>query len=204
MIAREPIVPQLTIRPLTPARWDDFEELFGPRGACGGCWCMFWRLSRAEFNKNKGAGNRQLMRDLVGAGVAPGILAYLDGEPVGWCAVAPRTAYSALERSRILQPVDDTPVWSISCLFVRKDCRKKGLSVALLRGAIEFVRERGGSIVEGYPVEPQKKEMPAAFAWTGLASAFLKAGFRECARRSETRPIMRHVIKPARTKRASS
>ena len=163
---------------------------------------MVWRLKRAEFERGKGAGNRSAMRQLVEAGAMPGILAYLNGEPVGWCAVAPREHYPALERSRVLKKLDETPVWSVSCLFVRKDCRRKGVSVALLRGAIEFVRGRGGVIVEGYPVEPRKDEMPAVFAWTGLASAFLQPGFRECARHSETRPIMRHEIKrPARARR---
>ncbi|MBI1830516.1 MAG: GNAT family N-acetyltransferase [Planctomycetes bacterium] len=185
----------LECHPLTPPRWDDFEKLFGERGACGGCWCMVWRLARADFVRNKGAGNRQAIRDLVDAGHSPGILGYRDGEPVAWCAVAPRDQYPALERSRVLKPVDDAPVWSVSCLFVRKDCRKMGASVAMLRAAVEFVRERGGTIVEGYPVEPTKEEVPAVFVWTGLASAFLRAGFRECARRSETRPIMRYLIR---------
>src|ERR1051325_9862983 len=163
--------------PLTPERWADLETLFGPRGACGGCWCMLWRLSRADFERDKGANNRAAMRALVDAGAMPGILAYLDGEPVGWCAVAPRSDYPALERSRVLKRLDDAPVWSVSCLFVRKDCRRQGISVKLLRAAIDFVRECGGQIVEGYPVEPKKGEMPAAFAWTGLASAFLHADF---------------------------
>lgn len=190
--------------PLTPACWDDFATLFGPKGACAGCWCMFWRLKRSQFHRGKGDGNKDAMHALVNGGTSPGILGYVDEEPVAWCAVAPREDYSALERSRILQPVDDTPVWSISCLFVRKDCRKMGLSVAMLKHAVDFVRDCGGSVVEGYPVEPKKDDMPAAFAWTGLASAFLKAGFRECARRSETRPIMRLRIKPTnRTRRKS-
>jgi GNAT superfamily N-acetyltransferase len=134
------------------------------------------------------------MLRLVNDGPPPGILGYLDGEPVGWCAVAPREAYPALARSRILQPLDDTPVWSVSCLFVRKDRRRKGLSVQLLRAAVEHVKAQGGTVVEGYPVEPKQANMPAAFAWTGLAAAFLAAGFREVARRSDTRPIMRYEI----------
>ncbi|MSQ96308.1 MAG: GNAT family N-acetyltransferase [Gemmataceae bacterium] len=189
---KEPAV--LKCRPLTPDRWDDFETLFGARGACGGCWCMLWRLSRKEFERSKGPGNRAAMKAIVSSGTPPGILGYLKREPVGWCAIAPRIDYPALERSRLFKPVDETPVWSISCLFVRKDCRKMGVSVALLRGATDFVRERGGKVVEGYPVEPIKDEMPAVFAWTGLASAFEKAGFRECARRSGTRPIIRYEI----------
>jgi GNAT superfamily N-acetyltransferase len=131
------------------------------------------------------------MLRLVNDGPPPGILGYLGGEPVGWCAVAPREEYSALTRSRILRPVDNKPVWSVSCLFVRKDRRKKGLSVQLLRAAVEHVKRQGGTVVEGYPVEPKAGTLPDPFVWHGLASAFLAAGFREVARRSETRPIMR-------------
>jgi len=190
---------RLVCLPLTPDRWDDFESLFGERGACGGCWCTYWRQPRSAFNANKGAGNRRLMLRIVNDGPPPGILGYLDGEPVGWCAIAPREEYSALTRSRILQPVDDKPVWSVSCLFVRKDQRMKGLSVQLLRAAVEYVKHQGGTVVEGYPVEPKTDTMPAAFAWTGLAAAFVAAGFREVARRSDTRPIMRYEIARAKT-----
>jgi GNAT superfamily N-acetyltransferase len=190
--------PRIECHPLTPERWANFETLFGERGACGGCWCTFWRQPRSSFNANKGTGNRRLMLRIVTDGPPPGILGYLGDEAVGWCAVAPREDYSALARSRILQPIDDQPVWSVSCLFVCKDQRKKGVSVELLRAAIEHVKGQGGSIVEGYPVEPKKDEVPAAFAWTGLAAAFLAAGFREVARRSDTRPIMRYRIRGAR------
>ena len=191
---------RIICHPLTPDRWGDFEVLFGERGACGGCWCMLWRLSRSAFEQNKGAGNRALMKELVDGGAAPGLLGYAGDEPVGWCAVAPREEYVALERSRVLRRVDEAPVWSVSCLFVRKDFRRQGVSVRLLKAAVDHVREQGGKVVEGYPVEPRKDDMPAAFAWTGLASAFLAAGFTECARRSDTRPIMRLVIGKKRRK----
>lgn len=194
MAKKRPALPPLECHPLTPERWNDFETLFGPRGACGGCWCMVWRLRRADYEKNKGAGNKEAMHELVRAGQAPGILGYSGGEPVGWCAVAPRADYPALARSRLLQPVDDHPVWSISCLVVRKDRRRRGVSVRLLQEAVRFVGDRGGKIVEGYPVEPIKDNAPAVFIWTGVASAFRQAGFRECARRSSTRPIMRFEI----------
>lgn len=180
--------------PLTPDRWADFEDLFGERGACGGCWCMVWRCSRAEFDANKGAANRAAMKALVEGGVLPGVLGYLNGKAVGWCAVAPREDYPALGRSRVLRPIDDTPVWSVSCLFVDRTCRGQGVSVRMLRAAAEFARGRGGKVVEGYPVEPKTSPMPAAFAWTGTASAFRKAGFVEVARGSRTRPIMRLVL----------
>jgi GNAT superfamily N-acetyltransferase len=152
---------------------------------------MWWRLKRSTFNQQKGDRNKAAFKAVVDTGDAPGILAYAKGIPIGWCAVAPRESYPALERSRILKRIDDQPVWSIVCLFIARPYRRKGVSVELIRAAADYVRKRGGKIVEGYPVEPRNNEMPDAFAWTGLASAFLKAGFVERERRSETRPIMR-------------
>ncbi|HVJ09588.1 MAG TPA: GNAT family N-acetyltransferase [Acidisarcina sp.] len=177
--------------PATPERWKDVESLFGSRGACGGCWCMTWRLSRAEFNRQKGEANRDSLRSLVESGAVPGVLALSEGRPVGWCAVAPREHYVALARSRVLRPVDEQRVWSISCLFVAKGFRRKGLSVLLLQAAAEFAHSQGAAIVEGYPQELDA-DLPDAFVWTGLAGAFQKAGFVEVARRSPRRPIMRH------------
>ena len=180
--------------PVTPKRWADFETLFGAKGACGGCWCMLWRLTRKEFEQQKGEVNRRAMKSIVASGEIPGLLAYSEEQPVAWCSVAPRESYPALERSRVLKKIDDEPVWSISCFFIHKDYRKKGLSVRILKAAVEYVKNQGGQIVEGYPVEPKKGKTADVFAWTGLASFFKKAGFVECARRSETRPIMRYYI----------
>jgi GNAT superfamily N-acetyltransferase len=189
---------------VTADRWRDFEKLFGPRGACGGCWCMAWRLSRSEFEKNKGESNRRSMKRIIGKNKIPGILGYLRGEPVGWCSVCPREVYPALERSRVLARIDEKPVWSVTCLFIARGFRGKGVSVAMLKAAVEHVGRMGGKIVEGYPVEPTRGEMPAAFAWTGTARAFVRAGYAEAARRSRTRPIMRAVAgaKAKRRKKA--
>lgn len=183
--------PKLTVRPLTPARWRDFEALFGERGACGGCWCMLWRLPRKQFDTQKGDGNRAAMQALVDAGLVPGLLAYRGREPVGWVSLGPRPDFPALARSRLLRPLDDQPVWSVTCLFVHKDHRRTGVSVALLRAAIAFVKKQGGAVVEGYPQEPAHDTMPDVFAWTGLAAAFRAAGYTEAARPSPTRPIVR-------------
>lgn len=186
---------ELNYFPFTPDRWNDFETLFGERGACGGCWCMLWRLKRSEFESGKGDGNRNAMRAIVESGVVPGILAYIKGKPIAWCSLAPREDYPALERSRIMKKIDETPVWSISCFFIDKGYRRQGVSTWLARAAIDYVKRRGGNTLEAYPVESKKKHTPPAFAWTGLASAFKKVGFIECARRSETRPIMRYYIR---------
>ncbi|NIQ39754.1 MAG: GNAT family N-acetyltransferase [Proteobacteria bacterium] len=184
----------LQFHTLTRDRWIDFQRLFGERGACGGCWCMWWRLRRSEFERQKGEGNRRAIKKIVDSGEVPGILAYAGDDPIGWCSVAPRDRFPTLNRSRILKKIDEKPVWSIVCFFIDKKYRNKGLSVHLLAAAIGYVKERGGTILEGYPVEPKKDRMPAAFAWTGLASAFKRVGFVEAARRSETRPMMRLSI----------
>jgi len=180
---------------LTPERWRDLEKLFGQHGASGGCWCMWWRLPHSEFMRNRGERNKEAFKSIVDSGKVPGILAYEKDQPVGWCAVAPRETFPKLERSRILKRVDEEPVWSVVCFFVAKAFRRKGVSTRLLKAAVDYARKQGGKIVEGYPVEPKKDRTPDPFAYTGLASAFRKVGFVEVVRRSETRPIMRYIIR---------
>jgi GNAT superfamily N-acetyltransferase len=181
----------LTFKPLTAERWPDLVRLFGDRGACAGCWCMWWRLTRKQFKASKGAKNRTAFRNIVASGLEPGVLAYMDAEPIGWCAVGPRESYPLLENSRTLARVDEKHVWSVTCLFVARPFRRKGVSTQLLRAAAAHARRQGARLLEGYPVAPRQNTVPDAFVWTGLASAFSKAGFREMARRSATRPIMR-------------
>jgi GNAT superfamily N-acetyltransferase len=191
---------QLTFRPLSQKNWPDLESLFGPRGASGGCWCMWWRLKRSEYEETKGDGNRLLFQKVVSSGAPTGVLAYADGKPVAWCAIAPRQNYPALARSRVLMPVDNKPVWSVTCFYVARDWRRVGITPALLKAAVEYARKRGATIVEGYPHDlPSRKgndatTLPDAFAWTGFASAFRQAGFHEVARRSKSRPVMRLVV----------
>jgi GNAT superfamily N-acetyltransferase len=187
-------IDKVTFKSLKRELWCDFEKLFGDRGGCAGCWCMFWRLAHSQFERQKGNKNRLAMKSIVESGKAPGILAYIEGKPVGWCAVARREEFIRLEGSRILHPIDDKRVWSIVCLFVARHFRRCGISVALLKAAAKHVHQCGGRIVEGYPVEPKKGSVPDVFVWTGLASAFREAGFIESARRSPTRPIMRRVV----------
>jgi GNAT superfamily N-acetyltransferase len=189
---------RFSFHPLTADRLPDLEALFGPRGACGGCWCMFWKQTRPEYLAGKGEPNRRAMRRQVGKGVVPGILAYDGDGVVGWCAVEPRAAFPRLARSRTLAPVDDAPAWSVPCFFVARRARGQGLTVALLEAAAEHARRGGGRILEGYPVEPRGRTADA-FAYTGLASSFLRAGFEEVARRSPTRPLMRRALTPSRT-----
>ena len=179
---------------LTEKNWQDFETLFGERGACGGCWCMSWRLKSADFEKNKGAGNKKTMRQLVKDKEQIGVLAYYGKEPVGWCSFAPREMFLRLGKSKVLAPVDSENVWSISCFFIKKEFRRKGLSTELLNAVIERSKKNKVKILEGYPTVPYDKNIPAAFAWTGIPKSFSKAGFTEVARRSKSRPIMRYYL----------
>ena len=181
--------------PVTKENWKDFELLFGDKGACAGCWCMYWRVKSSVWEKQKGDGNKNAMKKIIFSGNIPGIIAYRNNEPVGWCSVAPREDFSRLDNSRILKPVDEKSVWSVVCFFIHKNYRNQGLSIALLNTAKKFVKSKGGKILEGYPFEPKKDKMPDAFAWTGISAAFQSAGFKEVARRSETRPIMRFYLK---------
>jgi GNAT superfamily N-acetyltransferase len=187
-------IPGFEFGPLTNERWIDLERLFGPRGACGGCWCMWWRLPRADFLRNRGEENRKALKRIVDSGKIPGIIAYVDSKPIGWCAVGPRNEYPALERSRLLKKVDDRPVWSVVCFFVTRRFRHMGITIKLLESAIEHVKEKGGKIVEGYPKDTAGKAVPDPFVFTGIASSFQRAGFVEVARRSKTRPIVRYQI----------
>jgi len=153
---------------------------------------MTWRLSRAEFRANEGAGNRAAMRALVHAGQQPGVLLYEDGRAIAWCAVAPREEYIRLGASKVWAPVDGKKVWSVRCFFVDKKARGKGVSVEVLKAAVEFARSKGAEIVEGYPQE-LKEKLPPAFVWMGVMPTFQHAGFHEVARRSPKKPIMRSV-----------
>ena len=186
---------KLIFHPLTKDRWNDFEELFGPRGAVAGCWCMWWRISRADFEKNKGGQNKKSIEKIINKNEVPGILAYSNGNAIGWCSIQPREVFPRLDNSTILQKVDDKPVWSILCFFVKRGFRKSGVSEELIKAAVNHAGKLGAKIVEGYPTEPKKEKVADAFVYTGFYSSFKKAGFEEVARRSETRPIMRYYIK---------
>jgi GNAT superfamily N-acetyltransferase len=182
---------KLQFHALTADRWPDLEELFGEKGACGGCWCMTWRLTRSEFARQKGPGTKRAFKKLVSKGRPPGVLAYAGKRAVAWCAVAPREEYPVLGRSRVLGPVDQQPVWSVSCFFVAREFRGQGVTVPLLHAAAKFAKSQGAKIVEGYPQDLGEDTLPAAFVWTGLLPTFTAAGFKEVARRSAKRPIVR-------------
>jgi GNAT superfamily N-acetyltransferase len=161
---------------------------------------MWWRLKRSLWSAQKGEANKCAFKKIILEGHPPGLIAYIGKTPVGWCAVAPRNEYSALERSRILKRIDDLPVWSIVCFFTAKPYRRIGITTALVKAAVQYAAKRGAVAVEGYPSDPGK-DLPDVFAYTGLVSAFRQAGFHEVARRSKGRPIMRYLIESKKKKR---
>lgn len=197
---------KVEVHPLTPRRWDDFVRLFGEeRGAWGGCWCMWWRMPSKEFDagaRHKGAGNREGMKRLVEMRRTPGLLAYLDGEPAGWVSVAPREEFGRIERSRVLGPVDDVPVWSVVCFYMDRRQRGRGVGTALLEAAIDHARSRGARWLEAYPIDPSVKRTSNSDAYTGVVPMFERAGFKEVARRKDARPIMRKELRQ-RARRAA-
>jgi GNAT superfamily N-acetyltransferase len=171
---------KIETRELTPELWPKLEELFGENGACGGCWCQAWKIEKGERWKDiKGEETKRRLRAGIEAGTTLGILAFVDGRPVGWCNFGPRTSYPRLDRCWTLKCDDADQVWSIPCFFVARGFREQGLAAALLRHALRAMKRRRGKVVEGYPSKPDKNgRYVPAFAWTGTQSLFEKAGFR--------------------------
>jgi GNAT superfamily N-acetyltransferase len=187
---------KLTVRPLTPDLWPALEDLFGKAGACNGCWCMYWRLG-AAYHKRPRARNKADFHALVRRGPPPGLLAF-DGElAVGWCQLTPRSALPYLEEARFTRRVDDAPVWAISCFYIRRNYRKRGVTTALIAAALKAARRADAPAVEAYPIDT---EQPGATLnlYTGVASTFARAGFKPAVRRAPHRPVMRHDLKGVR------
>jgi GNAT superfamily N-acetyltransferase len=177
----------LTIRALTSDLWPALEDLFGPSGAVGGCWCMYWRIGTA-YRKRPRAANRVAFRDVVRRGPPPGLLAFDGDVAVGWCQLTPRDALPGLDRVWRLRRVDALPVWSLSCFYVRKGYRRRGVATALIRAAVTAARRAKAPALEAYPLDGDRS--PSA-SFTGYASTFARAGFEIVARHSPERPIVR-------------
>ena len=189
----------LEIHPASAERWPALEQLFGERGAYAGCWCMFWRMERSAFKQQKGAGTKACLKEMLDAGQVPGMLAYVEGEPAGWCALGPREDFYALDRSRILKRVDAAPVWSIACFFVAKPYRQHGLMEHLLRTSVAYAGAHGARIVEGYPIDLEApllagQRLTSYGGFMGIASVFRKVGFVEVGRASDTQLLMRCTV----------
>jgi GNAT superfamily N-acetyltransferase len=189
----------MKVRPASPETWTQLESLFGPRGGYSDCWCMFWRMPRQQFKKEKGEGTKRELQRLVSHNEFPGVIAYEGAKAVGWCGVGPRENYAALENSRVLKRVDDKAVWSVVCFFVAKDARKKNAMEILLNGAVDYARKSRAKILEGYPLDMESSKLSgqklSTFAgYMGIASAFKRVGFTKIGQASETQLIMRLML----------
>jgi GNAT superfamily N-acetyltransferase len=189
----QPLPEGLEVHSVAPDRWDDLAALAGERGFTSGCWCMWWRVTSRQYEERHGAGLRQDLHELVAAGREPGLLAYVDGEPAGWVAVAPREEYPRLDRSPKLRRPDDQPVWSITCFTVGRRHRRRGVAAALLDAAVDFARQCGAEVVEAYPIDTAGGRRSSADLYTGTLAMFERAGFEEVVRR-RGRPIVRRRV----------
>ena len=187
------------VLPATLARWKDFEGLFGKTGACMGCWCMYWRLPRKEWEAARGATAKALIKKRLAKAPPAGLLAYAAGEAVGWLQIGPRADTPQWNTPRrVCAPLADAPdtdetVWAATCFFVRPGWRKQGVTRALLAAGVDFAREHGARAIEACPHEGAER-MDAASLYVGAASVFRQAGFREVARRKANRPLMRLTL----------
>ncbi len=191
---------RIQTKELTPDLWPDLENLFGPNGACGGCWCQYWHTDKGErWADIKGAVAKERFREGVLAGFVQGILAFVEEKPVGWCALGPRDTFHRLNRARTLKCDDSSEVWSIPCFFVIRGYRRQGVAAALLKHAVKAMRDRGVRIVEGYPSKPDKTgRYIDAFAYTGTQSLFRKAGFTPVGNPEASRQRVRKTFRTGR------
>ncbi len=180
-----PDAPTLTARLLRDDDWPTIEELFGPNGACGGCWCMWWRVPRGGklWDRMKGKNNRAAFRKLVESGEVHGVLAFSDGKPVGWCSFGPRRSHPRLERVRALRRNSPEGTWAILCFYIPSAWRRRGVARLLLQEATTQAFKLGAREIEAYPVVANSSAgpVPAAFAWTGVAALFEAAGYKKAA-----------------------
>ena len=183
---------ELSIHPLTRERWAALEDLFGKGGASNGCWCMYWRIGPA-YHRRPRERNREALRARVEQGPPPGLLAFDGSRAVGWCQLTPRRELAWLGRRREFVAVDEVPVWVMSCFYVRRGYRRRGVMSALIAEALRVAKRAGAPALEAYPVDTAQ---PGATrnVFTGVASAFVQAGFTEVERRAAGRPILRHDL----------
>jgi GNAT superfamily N-acetyltransferase len=182
----------LTVRPLTLERWPALEGLFGPAGGSNGCWCMYWRIG-PRYRARPREDNRNDLRQLAGSGPPPGLLAFDGDLAVGWCELAPRTDLAWLDHLRHTGPVDDLPVWSLACFYVRRTRRGQGVMDALIESAVPVAAQAGAPALEAYPVDTAVPGHTTNL-FPGVASIFARNGFRIVARRKPDRPIMRRDL----------
>lgn len=171
----------IEVLPATANRFDDVATMLGPKNPESNvCWCLSHRLDSRTNRELVGAARGEYVRQLCRRDVAPGVLAYEDGEVAGWAATAPRSELP-FARSRKIPHVDDLPVWSVWCIRVRPGHRRRGISHALLAGAVDLARSYGAPAVEGYPVDNQGQKVDLTMAFVGTRALFERAGFTKAA-----------------------
>ncbi len=172
------VTPTVEVHPATVERFDDVAVVLAPRDPdAAACWCLSYRVPNQEFRGLTGPDRPARLRRYAEEGTPPGVVAYVDGEPAGWCSVSPRSSHHRLARSRTIPTVDDVPVWSVVCLVVRPGFRRQGLARHLLDGAIDYARSQGAPMLEAYPVDPEGGRISAALAYVGTTGLFESAGF---------------------------
>jgi GNAT superfamily N-acetyltransferase len=193
--------PAISVVPANEASWEDLQTVFGTRGAASWCQCQRYKLRPREAFRNFPVEERaHRLRQQTDCGHpesddTSGLVAYLDGDPVGWCAVEPRTAYEGLVRNARVpwegrdEDKTDGSVWAVTCLFTRAGFRKRGVSRALARAAVDFARERGARAIEAYPMTT--KDVIAGELHVGTEGVFARAGFAEVSRPTQRRVVMR-------------
>ena len=185
---------KITLEPLTTKNWSAFEKLMGDKGGCGGCWCMSFRLPTAIYNENKFEGNKQLQKENIAQKKHIGLIAFVEEEPIAWIALSPREELIKIENARSLKRIDDKPVWSIPCFFIKKEFRRMGLSSKLIAGVIDYAKTKKIKTVEAYPAIPYGTKMSDAFLWIGVLSSFEKNGFKVVRQNGKSKAMVRLEI----------
>jgi GNAT superfamily N-acetyltransferase len=184
----------MEISELTVDTWPLLERLFSANKTVGGCWCVWFMRPRAETEAGWGEDNKAHLRSKVDTATRLGLLAVEDGEPLGWVAVAPRPTYPQLDRSRVTRSDAGPDTWSVTCFFVHRNARRRGLAATLLEAAVDYARSHGAVAVEGCPVDTEGQKRGSGDLYHGTLAMFLSSGFDLVERRGTRRALVRRVL----------